>query len=242
MRPRRERWIALAGSAAAVGGIIAVLLIGLSVTTGVRIDSALDVFDISVPPPPPPPPEPVPKPAASEREAGAAAPPALKARPKPVTAPPVPPRKPPPLAAPPVAADGTAARAGASERPGPGTGAGGVGSGLGSGGAGDGTGGGAARAKRVRGSISNRDYPPSAYRAGAGGRVIVTLTVAADGRVTGCLIARSSGNAALDEATCSLARKRFRYTPARDASGKPVESQAGYRQDWWLEGQAPPAP
>jgi protein TonB len=239
MRSRRERAIALAGSAAAVGGIIAVLLIGLSVTTGVRIDSALDVFDITAPLPTP---EPAPTPAASDGAAGAAAPPALKARPKPVTAPPVPPRKPPPLAAPPVAADGAAARAGASEGPGPGTGAGGTGNGLGSGGAGDGTGGGAMPAKRVRGSISNRDYPASAYRAGVGGRVIVTLTVAADGRVTRCVVARSSGTAALDEATCSLARKRFRYVPASDAMGRPVESQAGYRQDWWLEGQAPPSP
>ncbi|WP_448658607.1 energy transducer TonB [Sphingomonas sp. CJ99] len=229
------------GIAAAIAGLglIAAVVVGLRVSGVVEAGGALDVFDVAIPPPPPPAPVPAAEPVMGEAE-GAAAPPALRARPKAVVAPPVPRPRPAPIAAPPIAGEGNQASAGASDRAGPGTGAGGSGNGTGSGGTGTGTGSGGGGLKRVAGSISNRDYPASAYRAGAGGRVIVTLDVDARGRVTGCAVMRSSGTQALDDATCTLARKRFRYTPARDADGRAVAGQAGYRQDWWLEGQARP--
>lgn len=107
-----------------------------------------------------------------------AAPPALRADPRPVTAPK--PIVPPPLPvpAPPKAAQGAAIMAGAAPVPGPGTGAGGVGDGLGSGTSGSGTGGGGGTsATLVRGAIVNRDYPGDARRAKLGGTVTVGFTV-----------------------------------------------------------------
>jgi len=58
------------------------------------------------------------------------------------------------------------------------------------------------------------------------GTVAVQVTVEADGRVSRCATVRGSGNAGLDEMTCRLVRERARFTPALDARGRPVASQA----------------
>jgi protein TonB len=68
-------------------------------------------------------------------------------------------------------------------------------------------------------------YPPAALRAQAEGRVGVALTVLASGRVGGCEVATTSGNADLDQATCRLALKNGRFQPARDAQGNAVETR-----------------
>ena len=111
----------------------------------------------------------------------------------------------------------------------PGTSAAGSGSGTGSGG------GLAAKPRLIRGQIRNRDYPRDASRANAQGTVVVRYTVDAEGRARGCSVMRSSGNAALDSTTCRLIERRFRYDPARDAQGRPVASETGWQQRWWLE-------
>ncbi|MDO9488033.1 MAG: energy transducer TonB, partial [Sphingomonadaceae bacterium] len=116
-----------------------------------------------------------------------------------------------------------------------GTGAGGVGDGLGSGGQGTGTGGGGSSAVWVKGEIRDRDYPRSAAKSGAGGAVVAFFDVQTNGRATNCRISESSGHADLDAATCRLIEKRFRYRPAVDAQGRPVVSEEGWRQTWWLE-------
>ncbi|WP_436827045.1 TonB family protein [Sphingomonas sp. DT-207] len=194
---------------------------------------ALAVFDVR-PPPPVPEPVPVPVPVPIAEAEGAAAPPNRRAVPKPVVAPTPAVAVRTPTAAPPVAAQGIAPSAGAAVAAGPGTGAGGQGAGLGAGGEGAGSGGGVAvRARRIRGGINIRDYPRAAE--GMTGSVTVHLDVSAEGLVTGCLVARSSGNAALDATTCRLARTRFRYAPARDRAGRAVPDVAGWRQDWWVE-------
>lgn len=85
--------------------------------------------------------------------------------------------------------------------------------------------------------FSDDDYPPAARRAEAQGRVSVSLTVGASGRVTDCRVTASSGNSDLDDATCRLARSRGRFTPAKDASGNAIESTfplPGVR--WKLQG------
>lgn len=217
--------------------VSAALLLGIWAGLAVRFEpvtqEALAVFDVRVPLPPPEP-DPAPAPVPSSGAQGAAAPPARRAVPKPVAAPTPVVRVRAPLTAPPVPAEGVAPRAGAAEAEGPGAGAGGQGAGLGAGGAGSGIGGGvAARARRIRGGINIRDYPRSA--AGAMGSVTVHLDVSPQGLVTGCTVARSSGNAALDATTCRLARSRFRYAPARDREGRAVADVAGWRQDWWVE-------
>jgi len=63
----------------------------------------------------------------------------------------------------------------------------------------------------------------------------VRYFVNVDGRVSGCVVTRSSGNAVLDETTCRLIEQRYRYDPSRDADGRPVRSIIVVSQDWVLE-------
>jgi protein TonB len=234
---KRPERLASAAAVAAFHG-----LIGYALMTGLGIDIAreasgrLKLFDIRRAPPPP---STHPPPAAVEAQAqAAAAPPAPKAEASPVVAPapevrlPVPP----PLPAALKAGTGSEASQGASIL-GTGTGAGGEGSGSGSGdsGSGSGSGGAVTRARQIGGALFGRDFPRAAKRARAGGTVLVRYTVGADGRVSGCTITQSSGNADLDSTTCDLIEKRFRYEPARDAQGNPVPDVQTGRHIWWTE-------
>ena len=77
-----------------------------------------------------------------------------------------------------------------------------------------------ARAKGdVRSLFSSDDYPASAQSAGAEGSAQAQLTIGPDGRVVGCSLVRSTGNGALNSATCNILRRRAKFTPARDSSG-----------------------
>lgn len=71
----------------------------------------------------------------------------------------------------------------------------------------------------LRSLFSTDDYPASALAAGAGGTAQAELTISADGRVVGCNLIRSTGNGALDAATCNILRRRAKFTPARDSNG-----------------------
>ena len=213
-------------------GVFALLLRPILIEIAPPADSLI-IVDVPLPPAPAPEAE---KPGTPEPEA-AAAPPAPRARPKPVAAPPPPvPPEPRPSPVAPAPSTGTETQSGAAAA-GPGTGASGAGIGAGAGGAGTGQGGGggAVRARWKSGRIDRRDYPPDAARANLGGQVTVHLDVGADGRVTGCTVARSSGVPSLDAATCRLIRQRFRYEPARDSAGNAIPAVVGWRQDWWLE-------
>ena len=66
------------------------------------------------------------------------------------------------------------------------------------------------------------DYPSDALRAEAQGGVGTLLIIDSEGRVERCVIADSSGNAALDAATCRVFKARGRFVPARAASGEPT--------------------
>lgn len=180
----------------------------------------------------------IPQKAKSEAEEGEASPENLHAQPTEIVAPlpeivlPAPP----PIIVAPVAGTGLESDAGASDRRGAGTGAGGIGKGAGGGGAGRGTGSGlGSEARLVRGRIVHADYPRSAVIDGAGGTVVVHITVGPDGRVHRCTVARSSGHPALDETTCRLIQQRFRFEPARNLEGRPIASTFGWQQRWWLE-------
>ncbi len=214
------------------------LIAGLGIRPPILPAEPLKLFDIAAEPPPPPETRPAPRPKADAPE-GAAAPPNLEADPTPIVAPT--PRirieVAEALGAAPIAGSGSATSAGASTVAGLGTGAGGDGTGTGAGGEGRGPGSGgiATRARHLRGRIGDDDYPRGAYRERVGGTVIAQLTVSAEGRISRCEISRSSGNAELDSTTCRLILRRFRYAPARDAQGRAVASQVGWRQLWWLE-------
>lgn len=76
-------------------------------------------------------------------------------------------------------------------------------------------------------------YPAAARRAGAEGRVSVSVDVGTNGRVTACRVTASSGDADLDNATCRLATRNGRFTPALDTAGKPVASTTALRNVRW---------
>jgi protein TonB len=74
----------------------------------------------------------------------------------------------------------------------------------------------------LRTLFSADDYPASAQAAGAEGTAQAELTIGTDGRVVSCSLTRSTGNSALDEATCNILRRRAKFTPARDSNGNPT--------------------
>jgi periplasmic protein TonB len=92
--------------------------------------------------------------------------------------------------------------------------------------------------QRARASLasyfSNDDYPAAAIRAEASGVTRFRLTIGTNGRVTDCQVTGSSGNSALDQATCRILRSRARYTPARDASGNPTTGTDSASVTWRL--------
>jgi len=84
------------------------------------------------------------------------------------------------------------------------------------------------------GYFSTDDYPAAAIRAEAEGTTRFALAIGADGRVKNCAITGSSGNSALDSATCRILRARARYTPARDQNDNPVSGQDRGSVTWRL--------
>ncbi|TCM18094.1 protein TonB [Novosphingobium sp. PhB165] len=168
-----------------------------------------------VPPPPPPPPPPMPRP---KHDAANRAP-ASEGRKAPPLAIPLPPLV---LASPlPVSMAGTG-----TGDAGSGTGAGGNGNGTGGGGNG-GSGGNlnsgvATLPRQTAGRMLYSDLPEDLRKARAGGELTVRYRIGTDGLVSGCTVLTSSGRPDLDAATCDHITRRFRFRPARDASGQAV--------------------
>ena len=124
---------------------------------------------------------------------------------------------------------------GMASLPGPGMSLGGQGNGFGSSGRGEGDGGGGIAPHRIKGRIRDADYPRALWGAGLGGTVSVRYHVEVDGRVTGCAITGTSGNAELDALTCRLIEQRFRYRPALDEQGRPVRSIIVENHSWMVD-------
>lgn len=247
-RPAQRDRIAIAAVVAAIH-----LALGYALLTclGVTLPPAREAAPLLLFRVPPPGPEPAPTPPkpASERRSplreGAAAPANVRSRPKETTAPPpvirVP--LPPPLFVPRRASTGPDLTQGAAPVPGPGSGAGGEGTGTGSGRQGSGPGGGGdggTPPRHIAGRIRDADYPGALAEAGIGGTVGVRYIVQVNGRVTDCAITRSSGSAALDDFTCALIEKRFRFRPSRDRSGRPVPAIIVENHSWIIEEAPPP--
>lgn len=207
---------------------VAWLVLSLTHTVFIHTpDVALETFNVrpvEPPPPLPPPPEPEVR-VATPRPAGADSAPAprrAERRAVPRVTPTMRPSPAPAPGGPQSAPDGTGSG-----------GSGGSGSGLGNSGTGSGGGRPVVAPRLTGGRIVPRDYPRAAN--GDQGTVIAHVAVAADGRVTGCRVARSSGNAVLDATTCRLIRERFRFNPARNARGEPVAGEFGWQQRWWRD-------
>lgn len=231
---RRQR--ALSAGAA----LLAVIAVGAGLASGLDLDvvrkASETISALAIPAPVPPREVPVPQKAAAEKASGKASAANKHAMAAEVFAPKakIPPAIPPPIAAAPRPGAGNDASAGATPNPGPGSGAGGRGDGTGAGGTGSGTGGGSKAVWRS-GEITDRDYPRDASRAKIGGVVETRFTIQPTGRITGCRVTRSSGDASLDATTCRLIEERFRFKPATNAAGDAIASQYGWRQSWWLE-------
>ncbi len=213
------------------------LIVGLGVAPVPRLVEELTVFDVPRDPvTPPPAPKPVPTPAHAPKPRGAAAPPNLRSRATPVVAPPpaIVIDRPPLIVAAPLLGVGADPTAGAAPVVGPGSGSGGQGSGTGSGSSGTGDGGGGAHAEYLRGDIRDRDYPREARDAGIQGNLTTRYVIGTDGRIADCRVVKSSGSALLDAATCRLVTDRFRYRPARDASGRKITDVVFDDHHWRL--------
>lgn len=214
---RRNRVLGIAGTVVVHVVIIATLLLFSPRFSPLPAAPEPDLvaFDLIEPPPAPPPPDDV--------EEGAAAPPSRG-----FTEAPSPPPPPAPLAPPKpaeVAVDpGSEQASGAGVAAGSGAGLGGEGSGSGAGGAGSGRGAGLVIPPvRLEGALTHADYRRARPPEGAAGTVRVSFRVRTDGRVDRCGVIGSSGFAVFDETTCRLIEQRFRFRPARDAAGRPID-------------------
>src|SRR6476469_9232048 len=89
----------------------------------------------------------------------------------------------------------------------------------------------------LRSLFSADDYPAAAQAAEAQGTAQATLTISPSGQVVGCSLIRSTGNGALDSATCNILRRRAKFTPARDSNGNATTDTITTPQIVWrLEG------
>ena len=87
---------------------------------------------------------------------------------------------------------------------------------------------------RGRGNVfSDDDFPSASRAAEEEGVTRVAYVVGVDGRVTQCEVVQSSGFKRLDDATCSIIQRRFRFNPAtRD--GQPVPEKKTQPVRWRL--------
>jgi hypothetical protein len=82
--------------------------------------------------------------------------------------------------------------------------------------------------------FSTGDTPASAERAGIVRRVATRTVVSPDGHPRDCTIESNSGDAALDQYTCTLILKRGRFTPARWIDGSPAYGVDRYPVYWMM--------
>jgi protein TonB len=82
--------------------------------------------------------------------------------------------------------------------------------------------------------FSTDDYPETAARRGIEGTTGFRLDIGPDGRVTNCTVTNSSGDPALDSATCSVLLSRAEYSPARDGDGRAIAGTDQGRVTWRL--------
>ena len=91
-----------------------------------------------------------------------------------------------------------------------------------------------ATAKGRGNAFSDDDFPDASRRAEEAGVTRVSYTVDVDGKVSACNVTQSSGFPRLDDATCKIIMRRFRFNPAtRD--GRPVQETKTQPVRWQLK-------
>lgn len=92
----------------------------------------------------------------------------------------------------------------------------------------------AATAKGRGNVFSDDDFPDASRRAEEAGVTRVSYTIDETGKVSECTVTQSSGFARLDDATCKIIMRRFRFNPAtRD--GRPVAERKTQPVRWQLK-------
>lgn len=87
---------------------------------------------------------------------------------------------------------------------------------------------------RGRGNVfSDDDFPSASRAAEEEGVVRVSYLIGTDGRVTECQVTQSSGFKRLDDATCNIIQRRFRFNPAT-REGQPVTERRAQPVRWKL--------
>jgi len=81
--------------------------------------------------------------------------------------------------------------------------------------------------------VSEDDYPPSSLRAEEQGRTVITVSINTQGRVDSCSVTTPSGFPKLDEKSCQLAQRRFRFKPALQ-NGTPIASSKQMPIKWQI--------
>jgi periplasmic protein TonB len=223
---RPDRAKAIAGVILVHVALAFVILSGLNVRmVGHAVERLTMVNVREAPPPPPvqPPPKPAPKPQTMKKPTGA---PATKAQASPVVAPPPKLPVPSPIPAARIAGIGSATTSGAAA----------AGTGTGAGGAGNGPGGGGDYSRftpaRKLTKIPDREYRRIAGSGIRRGSVAITVKVNTDGSASNCRIARTSGSGTTDALVCQLTLYYVRFSPARDAQGRPVPQDITWAPDW----------
>ena len=210
-----NRGVSIFMTVAVVGSLMYAIVTGLAYDVIKKGVENLKVIDIEQQPPPPTKPPPPPKDMPKVPPPPVTPPPLVQIQtptPPPiqtVTAPPIPPIAPPVIAPPPPPAPPPPRKTVSAQSA-----------------KGD-----------LRTLFTADDYPASAASAGAEGTAQATLSIGPDGRVTGCNLTRSTGNSALDSATCNILRRRAKFTPARDSNGNPTSDTVTTPPiRWQLEG------
>ncbi|HEY0147657.1 MAG TPA: energy transducer TonB [Allosphingosinicella sp.] len=80
--------------------------------------------------------------------------------------------------------------------------------------------------------LDDKDYPTQALAEGASGKSRMTLLVDETGALKDCTVDETSGIASLDAMGCLVFMERAKFTPARDAAGKPVRSVVSTSITW----------
>lgn len=87
---------------------------------------------------------------------------------------------------------------------------------------------------------NSNDYPSRALREEQEGVTRFRLIVGADGRASHCEIRQSSGSRALDQATCTVIKRRARFNVALDDRGNPIEGNWSSSVRWQIPNGTPP--
>ncbi|MEE9433813.1 MAG: energy transducer TonB [Sphingorhabdus sp.] len=92
-----------------------------------------------------------------------------------------------------------------------------------------------AKPRNSRGSwVTQNDYPTRSLQREEEGTTSIRLTVGANGKATACAVTGSSGSSALDRAACKNARRRARFTPAKDKKGNSIAGSYSTRIRWQM--------